>query len=440
MLNCRICMIMVCFICIFVVSFAYTDSNDTQLSLYQKNPDAISQLPQGTIKWASVAWWGFNPEDSTDLIQSAINSGASEVIVPNMGLPWMVRPIKLHSNQKITFMPGVVVLAKKGEFKGNGDSLFTAENVENLVISGYGATLRMNKKDYQDKKQYEPAEWRMVLALRGCKNVTIEGVRCESSGGDGIYIGTTKEQNYCKDIVIRDVICHDNHRQGISVISAVNLTIENCFLTNTEGTAPQAGIDFEPNRDSEQLTNILMKNCYIEANKGAGILMYLKPLKKNSLPISITVEDCMIQGGYDHGISIAAVGDDGPDGEVIFKNCHIEGTQKGGIFILDKSSERMKVVFDHCSCGNTPQKCDNFPIKIYQMIKSFASTIGGVSFNDCLVYDTCERSPIEVKAADKKCEIKNIVGTILINGKSLLTIKNETSSPIEQLFIQQVKK
>ena len=439
MRNSRICMVMVCVTCIVGAGFAYTEPSNAQLSLYQKNPDAISQLQQGTIKWASAAWWGFNPYDSTELLQSAIDSYANEVIVPNMGLPWIVRPIKLYSNQKITFMPGVVILAKKGEFKGSGDSLFSAENVENLVISGYGAILRMNKKDYQDKKQYEPAEWRMALSLRGCKNVTIKGVRFESSGGDGIYIGATDKLDRCEDVVIRDVVCHDNHRQGISVISAVNLTIENCSLTNTEGTAPQAGIDFEPNRDNEQLNNILMKNCYIEGNKGAGILMYLNTLKKKSLPISIKIEDCIMKNGFDHGIAIGAVGDDGPGGEVIFRNCHIEGPQKGGVFIFDKSSEGVKIVFDQCSCGNTPQKCDSFPIKIYQMKKSLVSTIGGISFNDCLISDNCERSPIVVKAADKKCEVKNLVGTIFTNGNSLLNAENETDSFLEQLFIQQVK-
>ncbi len=439
MFNRQICVITVFCIYILATSIAYSEFDDLQLSLYKNNPDAISQLQQGTLKWASVAWWGFNPEDSTDFLQSAIDSAANEVIVPNIGLPWIVRPIKLHSNQKITLMPGVVILAKKGEFKGSGDSLFSAEDVENLVISGYGAVLRMHKMDYQDKKQYEPAEWRMALSMRGCKNVIIEGVRFESSGGDGIYIGATDKRDHCEDVVIRDVVCYDNHRQGISIISAVNLTIENCSFINTSGTAPQAGIDFEPNRDNEQFKNILMKNCYIEGNKGAGILMYFKTLKKKSLPISIRVENCFIQSGFDHGIAIGAVADEGPGGEVIFKNCHIEGPQKGGIFIFDKSSEGVKIVFDHCSCGNTPQKCDSFPIKIYQMKKSSVSTIGGVSFNDCLIYDNCERSPIVVRAADKKCEVQNLVGTILISGNSLLTIKNETDRPIEQLSIQKVK-
>ncbi len=417
----------------------FASSTEDNISIYEPHSEAILQVQQGKLTWASPVWWGFKSDDATSSLQSAIDSGVKEVIIPNMGKPWIVRPIKLRSNQKIILLPGVIILAKKGEFKGGGDCLFSANNVENLIISGYGATLKMHKKDYQNKNEYEPAEWRTTLSLTGCKNVIVEGIRCESSGGDGIYIGATQERNLCEDVVIKDVICEDNHRQGISVISAKNLSIENCSLLNTSGTAPQAGIDFEPNGDDEQLTNITMKNCYIQGNKGAGVLVYLKKLKQTSYPVSISIINCIMKNDYDHGIAIGAVSPDGPTGKLIFKDCYIEGSQKGGIVVFDKSSKGLDIIFDNCICANTPTKQRGFPIKINQWRKSITSDIGNVLFYNCVIFDNYSRKPVEFDTVDKNCDIQKVQGTILIKGESVPIIENKTSKKVEGLFIRKVE-
>ncbi|MCX8064580.1 MAG: hypothetical protein N3G21_05335, partial [Candidatus Hydrogenedentes bacterium] len=138
--------------------------------LYKAPVEKVEELKPGDVKKVSACWWGFDTKDSTEALQRAIDFGAEEVVVPNMGSPWVVRPINLRSGLWLNIMPGVIIEAKKGEFKGKGDSLFSAVNIENLKISGYGAVLRMHKRDYQNKAIYEPAEWRMAISLRGCKN------------------------------------------------------------------------------------------------------------------------------------------------------------------------------------------------------------------------------------------------------------------------------
>ena len=119
----------------------------------------------------------FNPEDATETLQAAIDSGAKRLVVPNMRADWIVRPIKLAGNQELIFEPGTVVTAKRGEYRGRGDSMFIAQDVENLTIRGYGATFRMWKQDYitglvleqlgwhRWYGQYEKAD--MTLSIRG---------------------------------------------------------------------------------------------------------------------------------------------------------------------------------------------------------------------------------------------------------------------------------
>ena len=41
-------------------------------------------------------------------------------------------------------------------------------------------------------------------------------------------------------VVIKDVVADDNHRQGMSVISALGLLVENCTFSGTNGTSPMA--------------------------------------------------------------------------------------------------------------------------------------------------------------------------------------------------------
>ena len=61
---------------------------------------------------------------------------------------WIVRPIQLAGDQELVFEEGVVVTAKRNEYKGRGDCLFIGSNIENLTIRGYGATWKMQKIDY----------------------------------------------------------------------------------------------------------------------------------------------------------------------------------------------------------------------------------------------------------------------------------------------------
>ena len=149
-------------------------------------------MHEGQLKVANAAWWGFDDKDSTNALQSAINSGAEKVIVPFMGYDWAVRPIYLASDQEIYFEPGVVIIAKKGQFKNNHDSVFRANGKKNITLSGYGAAIRMHKEDYRDPNNYEQGEWRMGIYLVSCSNIKVLGLTIADTGGDGIYLGENR--------------------------------------------------------------------------------------------------------------------------------------------------------------------------------------------------------------------------------------------------------
>ena len=104
--------------------------------------------------------------------------------------------------------------------------VFKAVSKSNVKLIGYGATFEMNKLDYTGR-DYENGEWRMALAIHGCNSVDIEGLTFKNSGGDGIYITSDVNLIPSRNISIRNSVSTNNYRQGMSIISAENLIVEN---------------------------------------------------------------------------------------------------------------------------------------------------------------------------------------------------------------------
>ncbi|GMW00829.1 MAG: hypothetical protein AMXMBFR84_19660 [Candidatus Hydrogenedentota bacterium] len=417
----------------FLIAAAHADIDvrGTHLS----NPALVQEAASGKRVEANAGWWGFHPEDATDILQAALDSGVKKLVIPFMGQPWITRPLNVPSNIEILFEPGVLLLAKRGEFKGGGDSLLSVMSKENVVIRGYGATLRMWKRDYQ-KPPYEKAEWRMGIRIMGSKKVTVEGLRIESSGGDGIYVGAGGNLNWCEDVTVRDCVVHDNHRQGISVISARNLLIENCVFSNTGGTPPEAGIDIECDAETDCFVNCVIRNCVFESNSGHAILVYLKPMTAKTEDISIRFENChsrmgspgmvlddfqdMKQTGW-AGISVGAIRDDGPNGLIEFINCTTENTGKESVRIYDKSADRVKVRFVNCSFKQPwvsafrEEGIPRVPILLHARRPHLAQTVGNVEFVNCHVFDNAYRPAVRFEEDAPTQGMKNVSGDITVH-------------------------
>ena len=286
------------------------------------DPTAIRELVEGKRKDANAVWWGFDPINATAALQAAIRSGAATVLVPNVGKPWIVDPIFLEGNQEIDLEPGVEIQARRGGFRGKSDELFRIEDKSNVVIKGRGAVLRMHKEDYR-KAPYVKAEWRACLAVYGATNVTISGITCADSGGDGLYIAGGRKP-FSENIVVEDVVFENNYRQGISVISVDGLLIENSVLRGTEGTAPSAGIDFEPNGPSDRLTRIRLKNCVIEKNQSFGIWAYTGNLGADSAPVRIDIEGGRVSANHKGALFVSS---GKARGAISIRATRLEGTR-----------------------------------------------------------------------------------------------------------------
>ena len=129
------------------------------------------------------------------------------------------------------------------------------------------------------------------IQLRGCDGVTIRNVHLSNFWGDGISIGTTWEADpgpkvKSNDVVIYDVVSTGNRRQGLSIGPATNVQVWNSEFSDTEGTAPQCGIDIEPEK-GQFTDNVLIQNCIMRNNHAYGVLLF-----KNQS--NVTIKNCEI--------------------------------------------------------------------------------------------------------------------------------------------------
>ncbi len=167
------------------------------------------------------------------------------------------------------------------------------------------------------------------------QKISAYGLRLAKSGGDGLMIGEGALP-YCSDILVQDVVCDSNYRQGISVTSAKNLTIQCTRVTNTFGTPPQAGIDFEPDKPHHSLVNCRLENCYFYGNRYYGIVISLISYNQQSSPVSFVIQDCRTSGNSEDGRAMLAIAIVGPSpeqgvasGTISLTNNTLEGLQLG---------------------------------------------------------------------------------------------------------------
>ena len=358
--------------------------------------------------------FGFDKVNATRCLQSAIDSGARKVIVDNMGTPWIIAPVKLRSNLELVFADGVQVNALKGSYKSKIDCMFYGSNVENVTMCGEGtAVLEMLKKDYQKQPEYPFSEWRHCISFRGSSNIVIRNLTLKSSGGDGIYISNSVKNGPCRKVLIENIISDDHHRQGISIISAVDLLVRNSKFINTSGTAPQCGIDLEPNNSKDMLVNNVIENCEFYGNASGGISVFLPYL---STPVSIVIRNCKI---YGNGYGMRTNSRTGTKGEIqqgsiLFENCQVYDNRTSPLTITGQQKNGMTVTLRNCTLDH---RKGSGAVMTFNNAR-VASNMTGVSFENCTVYPGKNRMFEVVKRSGYGVdELKGDVKVISDNGK-----------------------
>lgn len=267
--------------------------------------------------------------DDTDPIQQAINfvtdAGGGEVYVPE-GI-YRINPLENSEGRGLILKDNVhFLLADNAILKtipNNQDNhtLLWIVNQRNITVEG--GTLLGERYEHTSNT----GEWGHGILIRdNAKNITIKNIKLSQFWGDGIEILSSYgaspidghvEKVRPENIFIDNISCIDNRRQGISIVSGLNIEITNSNFTHTNGVEPHAGIDIEPTEVGDFCKNILIKNCIFEDNEGEGILIHSGMLmstwqdieneinsKKLFNVTDVKIEDCKFNNNKRSGISI----------------------------------------------------------------------------------------------------------------------------------------
>ena len=394
-------------------------------------PDKVAQVANGELKEARASWWGFNAEDSTEFLEKAVNSKVPKLIIDKMPSPWITaKTLKIPSNIEIVFEEGTELQAKRGCFLSLGECLVSIGYSKNVILRGLGkgATLKMHKADYH-KEPYQKSEWRHCISFFSVENVQILNLTLKDSGGDGIYFGGAGPQPP-RNVIVRDVICDGNNRQGISVIAGVDCLVENCKLINTWGTPPAAGIDFEPNKAGERIQNFVLRNCESYNNQGAGYEFYLPNMDETSGPLEITLENCTSRNEGQSAFIFSSANGPGKDrpGLVHVKNCTFEDNP-AGISLYGTCAKGYKILFENVTIRNVAQKNPKLaPIQAGYLALN-EGIAGNIHFINTTVYDNIDREPFQFTNGGQEGGLENVSGTIksYVNGtlKYEMTLSDE---------------
>lgn len=227
--------------------------------------------------------------------------------------------IKLRSNMHLELSPEATLIAKPNKEKAY--AVIYAQDLNNVEISG--------GKIVGDRDQHmgTEGEWGHGVMIKACNQVTVRNMHISNCWGDGIDIGGKSGQKsplkQSDDVVISNVICTNNRRQGLSITEAKNIQVWNSEFNNTNGTAPQCGIDIEPARGNDA-QNIHIENCSMLNNHAYGILVF-KRIK------NVTIKNCKMAGN-----SLGIVCDAPADAYISFNEIH--NNRKMGLLAKDSTN------------------------------------------------------------------------------------------------------
>jgi len=345
-------------------------------------------------KTVNASRFGYDRADATRCLQAALDSDADTVVIDQVGSEWLAGRLRINRDHlTIVLAEGVTLRALPGAFPNRTDSFIYVSGRKNIVFLGRkGSLLTMNKEEYRQIDARFQGGHRHAFGLNNNDGVTFRGMTIASSGGDGIYIGHGN-----RNVVIEDTSCLDNARQGISVISCENLLIRNCHFDHTNGTPPQAGIDFEPNRNDECLVNCVLEDSTFNHNAGSGLTAYLPNLNGSSKPVTITVRNCEFLGN-NSGVMITPRrhAANPLQGAIVFANCRIGKSKTVNMRVADVG-EGFSFAMADCVIDNTGNEREALTFSAGSLL---APDLGNIKVKNLQVIDDqADRAPVRFQAS-----------------------------------------
>lgn len=270
----------------------------------------INALPKGFVRNGK--------KDYTSEIQKVLDEH-KEVVFPDFPILINEQGLSVSSNTRILFGEKSQILLKSNEYAQY--EILRIHDVNNVSV--YFANIVGDRYIHKAKD----GEWGMGISIRGTRNVLLFAPQVKQCWGDGIYLGMSPitKSVINENVIIYKALVDNNRRNGMSIISAQNLRVNKFIAANTSGTPPHAGIDVEPDNNTDIIKNITLENVLSYNNETHGLLFVLGRLAGKVYDIgTINIKNFKADTGY-LGISFRLADDNmalkyNPKGSIIVEN------------------------------------------------------------------------------------------------------------------------
>lgn len=269
-----------------------------------------SVSPSGVVDVSDWGATGDGATDDTDAINAAIvyasTRGIRTVVVPDG--TYMIRAHDpawtVEQQQGVVFyvpeFPGGIKMLSGIHLKlSHGATLKAIPNdakwyriigvadVSNIEISG--GTIQGERAAHLGAYG---GEWGHGISILSSTDVYIHDLTIKDCWGDGINtnLSSLTEIVSCERIRVARVLCYNNRRQGMSISSGIDVTVEDSEFSNTNGTSPESGLDIESNGGDKPTHDITIRGCRFDNNNGSGIGSV------DGWTDRVTITDCRFNG------------------------------------------------------------------------------------------------------------------------------------------------
>ena len=107
------------------------------------------------------------------------------------------------------------------------------------------------------------------IVAKNVKNLHFRDAVIANCKGDGLYVG--KGAGHSTGVSAYRLRCLANYRNNLTIADLTDGKFIDCDFKNASGTAPQAGVDIEPNDNTYAVSDIRFTNCSMSGNAQYGV-------------------------------------------------------------------------------------------------------------------------------------------------------------------------